>query len=171
MSFFSRIYLFFQELVDKRSYESIKENRKIQRAMMTKSAQQAAEHSNTPPKVFSKSFEKKNYAQKKPEIEKKPPIVPSNSSNAGDKNIKKSKDFKDQVKRGQKDLVYLVRGKDSGKPAWHYVLVEKSKLQIFLRKTQGGSLDVADYGRVLYSGWGENPPDDIIAKINEEFDS
>ncbi|XP_013392727.1 ankyrin-3-like [Lingula anatina] len=64
--------------------------------------------------------------------------------------------------------VYLVRGKDNNKPAWHYVLVKRRLHSTFMLKTQGGSLDVADYGRVLKSGWGQDPPQDIKTKINEE---
>lgn len=62
------------------------------------------------------------------------------------------------------DRLYLVRGKDRGKPAWHYVMVKQSLLGLFLKLTKGGSLDVADFGTVLKSGWGENPPE----KVREE---
>ncbi|XP_023933241.1 serine/threonine-protein phosphatase 6 regulatory ankyrin repeat subunit B [Lingula anatina] len=64
--------------------------------------------------------------------------------------------------------VYLVRGKDKNKPAWHYVLVKRRLHSTFLLKTQGASLDVSKYGRVLVSGRGEGPPEDIKTKINEE---
>ncbi|XP_013402487.1 ankyrin-1 [Lingula anatina] len=67
-------------------------------------------------------------------------------------------------------LVYLVRGKDRGRPAWHYVLVKRKLLADFLIKTKGGSIDVADYGEVLYSGWGKDPPDDIVKKITDKYD-
>ena len=61
--------------------------------------------------------------------------------------------------------VYLVRGKDKGKPAWHYVKVEKHLLGLFLKRAKEGNLDVADYGTVLESGWGNNPPEDTRKKI------
>ena len=63
--------------------------------------------------------------------------------------------------------IYLVRGKDRGKPAWHYVQVEKVLLPLFLRRTNGGHLDVADFGLVLKSGWGKNPPENVRKNINE----
>ena len=65
------------------------------------------------------------------------------------------------------ERIYLVRGKDRGKPAWHYALVEKTLLPLFLRRTKGGSLDVADFGLVLTSGWGKDPPEDVRKDINE----
>ncbi|XP_013397080.1 ankyrin-1-like [Lingula anatina] len=68
--------------------------------------------------------------------------------------------------------VYLVRGKNGERPAWHYVLVKRKLLADFLVKTNGGSLlDVADYGKVLHSGWGKDPPDDIIKKIDDKYDT
>ena len=63
--------------------------------------------------------------------------------------------------------IYLVRGKDRGKPAWHYVQVEKVLLPLFLRRTNGGDLDVADFGLVLKSGWGKDPPENVRKNINE----
>lgn len=77
--------------------------------------------------------------------------------------------FADATKRSRSDFIYLVRGKDRGKSAWHYVLVDKEKREMFLAKSRTGSIDVADYGEILYSGWGEDPPQAIVDKVNEEF--
>ena len=63
------------------------------------------------------------------------------------------------------ERIYLVRGTDRGKPAWHYVLADKHLLGLFLKKTNGGSVDVADFGTVLCSGWGQNPPAGTIDQI------
>ena len=65
------------------------------------------------------------------------------------------------------DRIYLVRGMDRGKPVWHYVLVEKALLPLFLRRTKGGSLDVADFGLILTSGRGKDPPENVRKNINE----
>ena len=67
-----------------------------------------------------------------------------------------------------KERIYLVRGKDRGKPAWHYVLVDKHVLGLFLKKTKGGSLDVKDFGTVLRSGWGQDPSAGTIDQILKE---
>lgn len=68
-------------------------------------------------------------------------------------------------KHDPKERLFLVRGKDRGNPAWHYVMVEKCLLGLFRKRTNGGQLDVADFGIVLASGWGENPPEDKAAEI------
>ncbi|MDG7053614.1 MAG: hypothetical protein LKM45_07180, partial [Wolbachia endosymbiont of Alcedoecus sp.] len=70
--------------------------------------------------------------------------------------------FADATRRSRSDLIYLVRGKDRGRSAWHYVLVDKDKREMFLAKSRTGSMDVADYGEILYSGWGEDPPQEIV---------
>ena len=77
--------------------------------------------------------------------------------------------FADATRRSRSDLIYLVRGKDRGRSAWHYVLVDKDKREMFVAKSRTGAMDVADYGEILYSGWGEDPPQEIVDKINEEF--
>ena len=69
------------------------------------------------------------------------------------------------------ERIYLVRGKDRGKQAWHYVLVEKALLPLFLRRTNGGSLDVADFGLVLTSGWGKDPLEEVRKNITEMSDT
>ena len=73
-----------------------------------------------------------------------------------------------QYKENPSERIYLVRGKDRGKPAWHYVLVEKLLFGLFLKRTQGGSLDVSDFGKVLKSGWGVDPPVGTTDKILED---
>ena len=67
-----------------------------------------------------------------------------------------------------KERIYLVRGKDRGKPAWHYVLVDKHLLGLFLKKAKGRSLDVKDFGTVLRSGWGQDPSAGTIDQILKE---
>ena len=65
---------------------------------------------------------------------------------------------------------YLVRGKDKGRAAWQYVLVKKHLLGLFLKRLKGGSLNVADFGAILRSGWGRDPPKGTRDKILEEGD-
>ena len=67
-------------------------------------------------------------------------------------------------------LVYLVHGKDRDRPVWHFVLFDsKEKVEAFKAKVNTGIIDVADYGKVLYSGWGKNPLKDIVRKVDLRF--
>jgi len=60
-----------------------------------------------------------------------------------------------------KSRVFLVRGKDGEKPAWHYVLVDNDKVEFFIEVSKTGSIDVKDYGKILDSGWGKDPPKSV----------
>ena len=63
--------------------------------------------------------------------------------------------------------VYTVRGKDRGRQVWRLVLLssksEEYKEQ-FLRKLKSGT-NVANWGYVIESGWGEDPPQSIMDKV------
>ena len=67
------------------------------------------------------------------------------------------------------ELLYLVTGKDDAKPCWYYVVVDKMKHEIFKVKVKTDYIFVPDYGTILYSGWGVEPPEDIKQKIKEQF--
>ena len=66
-------------------------------------------------------------------------------------------------------LVKLVRSKDRGKPVWYYVLVDEDKVEDFKAKLDSWNGDFGDYGIVLESGSGEDPPKDIVHKINLRY--
>ena len=72
--------------------------------------------------------------------------------------------------------VYLVRGKDRGRLAWHYVLLvdDEETIKIFKEKTQGEaagtqSIDVNSFGQVLKSGWGKEPPNQVRDWIEKNY--
>ena len=73
-------------------------------------------------------------------------------------------------KENSTERFYLVRGKDRGRAAWHYVLVKKHLLGLYLKRAKGGSLNVVDFGDVLWSGWGKDPPEGTGDKILKEHD-
>ena len=64
-------------------------------------------------------------------------------------------------------LVHTVHGKDRGRDAWHIVLVERALLDDFKLKVESGNINVADYGYVIKSGWGKDPPKAVIEAIDK----
>ena len=75
------------------------------------------------------------------------------------------------IRASQSELVYLARGKEkhSGNQAWYYVQVgSRAKLPVFLQKIKTG-INLSDYGTILYSGWGDEPPEDVRVKIIQQF--
>lgn len=75
--------------------------------------------------------------------------------------------FAQKIESSKRKDVFLIRGEDNGLECWHYVLVESLKLPILRAKIRQlpCNIDVADYGKIIKSGWGENPSDEVKAKI------
>lgn len=79
--------------------------------------------------------------------------------------------FADLVKTSRSDLVYLARMKEipSGKDAWYYVqLRNRALVPVFLEKIKI-EIELTEYGDVLFSGWGTEPPAEIRKKVEEMF--
>ena len=70
-------------------------------------------------------------------------------------------------KRIAKESVFLVRGKAEGKEAWHYVEVERIKPPLFQEALKSGTVNIIQYGTILRSGWGNNPPQDIVDAMHK----
>ncbi|NBX04281.1 MAG: hypothetical protein EBR02_09550 [Alphaproteobacteria bacterium] len=75
------------------------------------------------------------------------------------------KSFASRVKNDE--LIYCVTGKHKGEFAWYYVRVDKLKHEMFKKASATGSFDIADFGTVLISGYGKEPPADIKKKFDE----
>jgi len=73
-------------------------------------------------------------------------------------NVKRMVGARDKYIGGE--LCMLIRGKDKGRDSWHYVEVSRGLMDVFMTKTRGGTIDIAKYGTLLFSGWGPDPDDD-----------
>ena len=67
------------------------------------------------------------------------------------------------------DLVRLVRGEERGSVAFYYVLVDEDKIEDFKAKIKSENIDLTNYGKVLYSGYGKDPPKDIVHKVHLRY--
>lgn len=105
-----------------------------------------------------KSFTSENILKKAEDSKAAQPIQPSQPQ----KSI-------DPQKRMQADLIYLVKGIDAGRNAWYYVLVERLKLQLFLKALNDDIIHLENYGKILYSAYGDEPPADITNKLKDEY--
>jgi hypothetical protein len=52
----------------------------------------------------------------------------------------------------------LFTGKQGDTSYWHWVALDPIKLTLVSTRIKQGSLDVAEYGEIIQSGWGDNPP-------------
>lgn len=75
----------------------------------------------------------------------------------------------DPTKKAMSDLIYLVKGVDAGRNAWYYVLVERVKLQLFLKALNDDIIHLENYGKILFSAYGDEPPQNITDSLKEEY--
>ena len=62
---------------------------------------------------------------------------------------------------------FLVKGKDRGRNAWHYVLVPEELVALFKAQVATGTIDVAIFGHVVCSAFGDEPSDEIKQKMRK----
>ena len=69
------------------------------------------------------------------------------------------------------ERIFLVTGEDRGRACWHYVKGEDNKdtRKAFLDAVATGHANVADYGEIVKSGWGKDPPDNVKEEIKEKY--
>ena len=75
----------------------------------------------------------------------------------------------DSNKASTSDLIYLVKGVDDERNAWYYVLVERLKLSLFLKALNDDIIHLENYGEILYSAYGDEPPQDITDSLKKEY--
>lgn len=66
--------------------------------------------------------------------------------------------------------VYLVHGDYYGLPTWCYLLVERVKLPLLLRRPKSyPKTDLTAFGKIVCSGWGKQPPESVVQEIRSQF--
>ncbi len=114
--------------------------------------------------------EQKSFAER---YAKKPSFtsekIEQKSSTASDANQKAPTKPIDPQKKMQAELIYLVKGVDAGRNAWYYVLVERLKVQLFLKALNDEIIHLENYGKILFSAYGEDPAEEITAALKEEY--
>lgn len=70
----------------------------------------------------------------------------------------------------RQNLVLVTGGRDhSGRPAWYYVLVEPHLKLRFDRAVKSGAMDLKEFGSIVASGYGEQPPELTRARMKAEY--
>lgn len=77
--------------------------------------------------------------------------------------------FSKFVKQKNCEQIYLITAKEKGRSAWYYLKVDPTKLVLFKKEAEKGITGLNKYGKILYSGWGIEPPADIMKKIEAEY--
>lgn len=69
------------------------------------------------------------------------------------------------------DRVYLVRGLDEGRRAWYYVLVrdDDDVVAAFKEGLKAETINLEDYGKILESGYGKDPPNEVKDQMEKNY--
>ncbi len=124
--------------------------------------------------VSDEATEKKSFAQR---YQKKPTFTSSNLELESDKDSRfdiqsKSANPPKKVDPQKKMLasqIYLVKGVDRGRNAWYYVLVDRLKVKLFLKALNDDIIHLENYGKILYSAYGDEPPKEITDALKDEY--
>lgn len=67
-------------------------------------------------------------------------------------------------------LIILCRGRDGlNNPIWAYLCIKPSMAAIFKEARERGGIELADYGTILESGEGEDPPSNIMRRMERDY--
>jgi hypothetical protein len=78
--------------------------------------------------------------------------------------------FVNKVISSQGDYFYKVNATDAtGRRAYYYIIVDKLKLRQFLALKSDGRYDLAEYGNIIASGYGEEPPEITKKLLKEKY--
>lgn len=84
--------------------------------------------------------------------------------------VKKIRSYASGAPTNAHEGIFLVRGKDStGHSAWFYVSIALEKRAGFKKLSGCERLDLAEYGTVIESGYGDSPPMHIRARMKDEY--
>jgi len=111
---------------------------------------------------FVDKYKKSNNGMTASNMQSQAKKEPESKSNANIKQI-------DPQKRMQAELIYLVKGVDASRNAWYYVLVERLKVQLFLKALNDDIIHLEEYGKILFSAYGDEPPEEITQKLKDEY--
>lgn len=79
------------------------------------------------------------------------------------------KTFATNIVKRRGNHVCLYTGVDStGHPAWYYLLLD-FKNKILFSKTHSQAIDLKNFGTILYSGYGTQPPQTITKRMTDEY--
>ncbi len=77
--------------------------------------------------------------------------------------------YSGRLKGERAEMVYLVRARSNGRKAWFLAEIDKLKRPLLAAAAKSGQFDLTRYGRVLYSGWGEGPGDEILENLKSQY--
>jgi len=66
-----------------------------------------------------------------------------------------------------RDQLKVVRGRDKGRGAWHYVSISRTSRHGFEEKLKSGQIELRHFGEIRDSGFGLKPSKDLVRKYDQ----
>lgn len=66
--------------------------------------------------------------------------------------------------------IRLIQATENDLACWFYVRIDEDKLSDYKEGFELEEMNVADYGEILESDWGDYPPRDVVHFMKEEYD-
>ncbi len=78
--------------------------------------------------------------------------------------------FVEKIKK-ERDIVYYIRSTPEDKiPSWFFLKLNPLKRESFDRVMSGTTtFDLADYGEILHSGYGDQAPQELKQTMRDEY--
>ena len=75
--------------------------------------------------------------------------------------------FVDKISSNNAGAIFTLTGFGIGsKKAWYVLSVDKIKVPLFIKAAKAGNvLNLESFGKILHSGFGNSPPDELIDRI------
>ena len=67
------------------------------------------------------------------------------------------------------DELKVVRGREHGEKAWHYVAIKRTLAYLYEEKKASGHIDVKNFGKILASGSGRSPSKEVIREYKDKL--
>ncbi len=69
----------------------------------------------------------------------------------------------------EKNTLFLIKLSEDNFHYWHYVEVTAAKKRLLKEVKDRSEIDVADYGNIIESGFGQNPPESLHHKLEGRY--
>ena len=80
--------------------------------------------------------------------------------------------FTEKIKQeSNMPLIYLVQGYEQKVKTWYYIRVPSNKSAVLSRLTPHAHVDLNEIGEIIYSGYGDFPPDYVREAVEKERSS
>lgn len=73
------------------------------------------------------------------------------------------------ITKNQHRFCYIKAIASDGKKAWYFVLIKPNKFDSFKKLDPKKGYRITDYADIVESGYGDQPSDEVMAKINREY--